>query len=44
MTITDIILFLLVISGVCWINRFEIERWIADGKDRFLSWRARIFK
>jgi hypothetical protein len=35
MTITDIILFLLVISGVCWINRFEIERWIMNVKDRF---------
>ena len=35
MTITDIILFLLVISGVCWLNHFEIERWIMNVKNKF---------
>lgn len=35
MTIFNIILFLLVILGVCWINRYEIERWIDNVKDRF---------
>lgn len=38
MTIFDIILFLLVVFGVCWINRYEIGRWINDVKDRFFHW------
>ena len=36
MTIVDIILFLFIILGVCWINRCEIERWFVNVKDRFL--------
>lgn len=35
MTIFDIILFLLVILGVRWINRYEIRKWIDDVKNRF---------
>jgi len=36
MTIVDIILFLFIILGICWINRYEIERWLVNVKDRFL--------
>ena len=37
MTITDIILFFFIICGIVLLNREKIERWFANGKDRFFQ-------